>query len=211
MAIDDPLAQPPVRDEPRARTPSDPRADAPPSAGDQLLPCGHPVSRAWEDARAAASAAKPHTAACPHCREATHGLVALDTATRALRAQKRPSAQPLADRVMGLVRADVRRGRMLPLDDTLQLAETAAAKVLRRAADAVAGATVASLRLAPGKDARAVHIALTLVAALDRPLPATADQVRQAVLQAGHRMLGLAITSVDVTVVDVVDPARTAW
>ncbi|MFG2662054.1 hypothetical protein ACGFXD_43970, partial [Streptomyces sp. NPDC048425] len=105
----------------------------------------------------------------------------------------------------------VRLGRMLPLDDSardLRIAETAAAKVLRRAADAVPGTTTASLRLTPTADGQAVHIALTLVAALDRPLPDRADEVRQAVLHAGYRILGLAIRSVDVTVVDVLDSAK---
>ncbi|MEV5779233.1 hypothetical protein AB0L49_50195 [Streptomyces antimycoticus] len=51
---------------------------------------------------------------------------------------------------MRAVRAEVRLGRMLPLDDPtreLRIAETAAAKVLRRTADRVPGARAASCRL----------------------------------------------------------------
>lgn len=129
----------------------------------------------------------------------------------ALRAEERPSAQALADRVMSVVRAEVRLGRILPLNDPardLRISETAAAKVLRRAADAVPGVSAGSLRLTPTGDGEAIHIALTLAAALDQPLPERVDQVRRVVFRAAHGILGLAVTSVDVTIADVLEPAQ---
>ncbi|MEU2157637.1 hypothetical protein ABZ532_21950 [Streptomyces sp. NPDC019396] len=216
MALDDQHAQSPGHQQPeRAAGGADQSsfAGAALLTGDQLLPCGRPLSHVWERARDAAPAADPHTAGCLHCRQAIEGLAALDVAIGALRAQERPDPQTLADRVMRVVRAEVRLGRMLPLDDPardLQIAETAAAKVLRRAADTDAGARVASLRMTPTADGQAVHIALTLAAAPDRPLPDRAEQVRRAVLRAAHQALGMVISSIDVRIVDVLDPTRPA-
>ncbi|MGP3998864.1 hypothetical protein [Streptomyces sp. 8N706] len=213
MALDDPHAGPPGTEPPRAATGSRRFADAKLLAGDQRLPCGRPLSLVWEQARDQGPLTDPHTAGCPYCRQAVEGLAALDEATRALRAQERPSGESLADRVMRAVRAEVRLGRMLPLDDAaedLRITETAAAKVLRRAADTVPGARAASCRLTPTGDGTAVHIVLTVAAALDRPLPDRADHVRRAVLHAAHHVLGLAVTRADLEIVDVLEPRRPA-
>lgn len=166
----------------------------------------------WEQARDG-FASDPHTADCPYCRQAVDGLAALERATRALRAQERPTGQTLADRVMRAVRDEVRLGRMLPLDDPaqdLRIAETAAANVLRRAADSVPGARAVSCRLALGEDCTTVHVTMTLAAALDQPLPDRAALVREAVLHAADRTLGLAVTNVDLEVVAVLEPPRPA-
>ncbi|WP_405719784.1 hypothetical protein OG607_06110 [Streptomyces sp. NBC_01537] len=193
-------------------TESGPPAGIPLPAGDERLPCGRPLSRVWEQARDG-FASDPHTADCPYCRQAVDGLAALERATRALRAQERPTGQTLADRVMRAVRDEVRLGRMLPLDDPaqdLRIAETAAANVLRRAADSVPGARAVSCRLALGEDCTTVHVTMTLAAALDQPLPDRAALVREAVLHAADRTLGLAVTNVDLEVVAVLEPPRPA-
>jgi hypothetical protein len=177
--------------------------------GDQLLPCGRPLSRVWEQVRDSAAPADPHSADCPYCGQAVEGLAALDEAIHALRAQERPSGQTVADRIMRAVRAEVRLGRLLPLDDPtpgLRIAETAAAKILRRAADTIPGARAASCRLTPAGPA--VHIAITLAATLDRPFPDLAAQVRRAVHHAAHRKLGLASTAIDVEIVSVLESVR---
>ncbi|RZB13313.1 Asp23/Gls24 family envelope stress response protein [Streptomyces sp. F001] len=178
--------------------------------GDELLTCGRPLRHAWEQARDAWPLADPHTARCPYCRDAAAGLSALDEATRALRAQEPPHAQTLIDRVMDIVRAEVRLGRLLPLDDPVRdlfIAETAAAKVLRRAADMVTGARAASCRLTPADADTGVHVAMTLAANLGRPLTETADRVRSQVRKAAAQSLGLTVTAIDLEVIDVLDPA----
>lgn len=121
-------------------------------AAAELLPCGRSLGHVWEQARDRAGAADPHYSRCPQCREAIEGLTALDRAARALRAEEQPDSRSLANRVINAVRAEVRLGTMLLLDDPqgdLRIAESAAAKVLRRAADTVAGARAASCRLIP--------------------------------------------------------------
>ncbi|MFF3461992.1 hypothetical protein ACWCQN_20870 [Streptomyces sp. NPDC001984] len=208
MALDDPHArpsEPPGVDGP----PTSRAADVPPFAGDEVLPCGRLLSRVWEQAQDATPASDPHTASCPHCREAVEGLATLNAATRALRAEDPPGLHALADRIIDAVRAEVRLGRLLPLADPdldLRIAESAAAKVLRQAADTVPGAKAATCRLVPAGEGTDVQATMTLAAALDRPLPDRVHQVRRSVLHTAGQVLGLALTAVDITVVDLLDP-----
>ncbi|WP_328760986.1 MULTISPECIES: hypothetical protein [unclassified Streptomyces] len=173
-------------------------------AAAELLPCGRSLGHVWEQARDRAGAADPHYSRCPQCREAIEGLTALDRAARALRAEEQPDSRSLANRVINAVRAEVRLGTMLLLDDPqgdLRIAESAAAKVLRRAADTVAGARAASCRLIPTPAGPAVHaVTITVSATLDQPLREVAAAVRRAVLFAAEQALGLAVATVDVEV-----------
>ncbi|WP_206311700.1 hypothetical protein [Streptomyces sp. DASNCL29] len=204
MALDDPRATPPP-DDPTAR-----EADAARLIEDERLPCGRLVSHAWEQARAVGDQPDPHMDGCAFCRQAVEGLTALDSTTRTLWAE-RPSARTVADRVMRAVRAEVRLGRMLPLDDPtreLRMAETAAAKVLRRAADRVPGVRAASCRLTPAEGSTRVTIAMTLAVTLDRPLPGRAAEVRRAVAHAAEHELGLAVSTIDLRIVSVLEPLK---
>ncbi|MGW6861079.1 hypothetical protein [Streptomyces xanthophaeus] len=216
MALDDP--HPTSGDEPAdvhaVAAEASLHPDAELLAGAELLPCGRALGRAWQQARGASGAADPHSSRCPHCREAIEGLTALDRATRALRAEEQPDGHSLATRVINAVRSEVRLGTMLLLDDPdhdLRIAESAAAKVLRRAADTVPGVRAASCRVAGAKDAhtQAVHVVvITVAATLDQPLRGRAEAVRQAVLHAAEHVLGLAVTTVDVEVNAVLGASR---
>lgn len=182
-------------------------ADAAHLVGDERLPCGRLVTHVWERARS--GRADPHMTDCPHCREAVEGLTALDRTTRTLRAE-RPSARTVAERVVRAVRAEARLGQMLPLDDPardLRIAETAAAKVLRRAADRVPGVRAASCRLTPDGAGVTVTVAMSLAMTLDRPLPARAAEVRRAVASAARHELGLAVDGIDLDVATVLRPS----
>ncbi|MFE7125142.1 hypothetical protein [Streptomyces sp. NPDC057617] len=206
MAIDD---NPRGTSQGGERTASRRDADAARLVGDERLPCGRLVSHVWAQARAGTGQDDPHTAGCAYCREAVEGLTALDSATRALRAE-RPAAHTVADRVLRAVRAELRLGRLLPLDDPageLRIAETAAAKVLRRAADRVPGVRAASCRLTPDGDTD-VTITMTLATTLDRPLPLRATEVRRAVAYAARQQLGLAVSGIDLKIVSVLEPLR---
>ncbi|MEV5431968.1 hypothetical protein [Streptomyces sp. NPDC052701] len=209
MALDDPHERPsgpPGADAPRTGPAA---AGTSPPAGDEVLPCGRLLSRVWEQAQDAAPAADPHTVSCPHCREAVEGLLTVNAAARALRAEDPPGLPALAGRVMAVVGAEVRLGRLLPLADPdrdLRIAESAAAKVLRQAADTVPGARAATCRLAPAGEGADVRVTMTLAAALDRPLPERVRQVRRSVLHSAGQDLGLAVAAVDITVVDVLEP-----
>ncbi|MGW4688096.1 hypothetical protein ACWEPM_24835 [Streptomyces sp. NPDC004244] len=180
-------------------------------AGAELLPCGHPLGRAWQEARTVGGTSDPPSSSCPHCREAVEGLTALDRATRALRAEERPDGDSLATRVINAVRTEVRLGSMLLLDDPdhdLRIAESAAAKVLRRAADTVPGVRAASCRIAASEGGPAAHVVtITVAATLDRPLRGRAEAIREAVLHSAEHALGLAVTAVDVEINAVLDPS----
>ncbi|MEU2420789.1 hypothetical protein ABZ619_07040 [Streptomyces sp. NPDC007851] len=208
MALDDPHARPcePLgADGPRAGPAA---AGIPPLAGDEVLPCGRLLSRVWEQALDAAPAADPHTVSCPHCREAVEGLATVNAASRALRAEA-PGLHALADRIMNIVSAEVRLGRLLPLADPdrdLTISESAAAKVLRQAADTVPGARAATCRLVPEGDGTGVRVTMTLAATLDGPLPDRVHQVRRSVLHSAVQNLGLVATAVDITVADILEP-----
>ncbi|MEW2289875.1 hypothetical protein [Streptomyces sp. NPDC047841] len=120
-----------------------------------------------------------------------------------------PGLHALADRVLNIVRAEVRLRRLLPLADPdrdLRISESAAAKVLRQAADTIPGVAVATCRLVPEGEGTDVQVTMTLAAALDAPLPAQVHQVRRSVFRSAVQDLGLAVTAVDITVVDVLEP-----
>ncbi|MBZ9593887.1 hypothetical protein [Streptomyces yangpuensis] len=178
-------------------------------AGAELLPCGRPLGRAWQRARDAGGAPDPHSSHCPHCRGAIEGLTALDRATRALRGQEQPDGHHLATRIINAVRTEVRLGSMLLLDDPdhdLRIAESAAAKVLRRAADTVPGIRAASCRITASESGAATHVVtITVAATLDRPLRGRAEALREAVLHSAEHVLGLAVTAVHVEINAVLD------
>ncbi|MFB7983675.1 hypothetical protein [Streptomyces vinaceus] len=86
-------------------------------------------------------------------------------------------------------------------DHDLRIVESAAAKVLRRAADTVPGTRAGSCRLSPSENGRRIHtVAITVAARLDEPLRDRAEAVRRAVLHAAEHILGLAVTTVDVDI-----------
>ncbi|MFF0509572.1 hypothetical protein [Streptomyces sp. NPDC004250] len=171
---------------------------------DERLPCDRLLSDVWERARAGRDQGDAHTDGCVYCRDAVDGLTALDRATDALRTRG-PSARALVERIVAAVRAEVRLGRLLPLDDPtgeLRIAEATAAGVLRRAAGRVPGVLAASCRLAPGAAGteNRVTVAMTLSVTLDQPLPGRTEQVRRAVAEAAAHELGLAVDAIDLRV-----------
>ncbi|WP_381560773.1 hypothetical protein [Streptomyces eurythermus] len=51
-----------------------------------------------------------------------------------------------------------------------------------------------------------MRVTMTLAAAADRPLPDRAGEVRRSVLHSAGQGLGLALTAIDITVVDLLAP-----
>ncbi|MEW1754490.1 hypothetical protein ACIQU1_34970 [Streptomyces angustmyceticus] len=117
------------------------------------------------------------------------------------------------------VRAQLGIGRVLPLGgpaDGSWITEQAAAGALRAAAGTPAGVRVGTLRLSVADPGRApepavpappsalppgpLRIEADFAAVAGRPLPAVADQVRTALLEASVRELGLVVGVVDLQV-----------
>ncbi|MGR3933647.1 hypothetical protein [Streptomyces sp. BRA346] len=130
----------------------------------------------------------------------------------------------VTDRLAQAVRQQLRLGRLLPLggpEDGAWLTEHAADAVLRRAAEAVPGVRLGTLRIALADPEAAappavpappsalppgpLRVEAEVAATVDRPLPETADRLRGALLSAAAERLGLAVGAVDLRVTDVLD------
>ncbi|MDN3026023.1 Asp23/Gls24 family envelope stress response protein [Streptomyces sp. S.PB5] len=200
---------------------ADPNSGTPDGAGgegvpgDDRLPCGRELAdvwRQWEE-----GPVDPHTRACPHCSAALHELDALEDVVRQARADEpaQDDGGALVERVMDVVRLELRPGRTLPLGTPAEddwIVEAAAAKVFRAAADSLPGVRASSCRVAPqdpavtGSRARGpVTVRIEVAVAMTVNLRQVAEQVRERVLAAADDQLGMAVGSVDVTVTDVLD------
>ncbi|MFD7717323.1 Asp23/Gls24 family envelope stress response protein [Streptomyces sp. NPDC059814] len=182
---------------------------------DERLPCGRLLSHVWELWEQ--GAADPHLDGCPHCRRAVDELAGLESAVRGLRAETDTTetydATPLTQRVMDVVRLELRPGRPLPLggpDEDLWIMEAVAARTVRTAAETVTGVRAGSCRIVPGAprpQGRArIDVRLELHALLTHDLPELADQVRRRVREAVDGGLGLDITELDIRITDLLDP-----
>lgn len=122
------------------------------------------------------------------------------------------------------VRQRLAPGRLLPLGgsrDGAWMTERAAASVLAGAAAGVPGAWLGTLRIGPGdpRETREpvvpappsalwpgpLRVTADFAATAARPLPETADRLREALTAAADR-LGLTVTEVDLRVTDLLEP-----
>ncbi|MFD0023681.1 Asp23/Gls24 family envelope stress response protein [Streptomyces sp. NPDC058382] len=185
------------------------RADGP---EDERLPCGRllcDLYDTWEQ-----QAPDPHLDDCPHCRRATDELEGLEAAVRDLReetdAAEAYDAAPLTQRVMDVVRLELRPGRPLPLgepDEDIWIMEAVAARTVRAAAETVTGVRAGSCRIAPDRPGPArVAVALDIHAPVTADLRELAEEVRLRVLETVDRQLGLDITEIDIRITDLREP-----
>ncbi|MFD4728741.1 nucleopolyhedrovirus P10 family protein [Streptomyces seoulensis] len=122
------------------------------------------------------------------------------------------------------VRQRLAPGRLLPLGgsrDGAWMTERAAASVLAQAAAGVPGAWLGTLRIGPADPPRTrepvvpappsalwpgpLRVTADFAATAARPLPETADRLREA-LDAAAERLGLTVTEVDLRVTDLLEP-----
>ncbi|MFF1925633.1 Asp23/Gls24 family envelope stress response protein [Streptomyces sp. NPDC058221] len=188
------------------------RADGP---DDERLPCGRLLSDVydtWEQ-----QAPDPHLDDCPHCRRAVDELESLESAVRDLReetdAEEAYDAAPLTQRVMDVVRLELRPGRPLPLgepDEDIWIMEAVAARTVRAAAETVTGVRAGSCRIVPGPPGphgpARIDVALDIHAPVAADLRELAEEVRLRVLDTVDRQLGLGITEIDIRITDLREP-----
>ncbi|MEV8566512.1 Asp23/Gls24 family envelope stress response protein [Streptomyces sp. NPDC051322] len=190
-----------------------PGSPPPDDSDDEELPCGRLLSQvwsAWED-----GATDTHQRTCLHCGEARRDLEELQTTVRQLRDDADRSsgfdAAALVQRVMGVVRLELRPGRPLPLGepgDNMWIMESVAARTLRAAAEQVPGVRAGSCRITPDVTAATgrVTVRLGIYAPLSAPdLRELADRVRRAVQQAADQRLSMDIAGIDVHISDLVE------
>ncbi|MFF2776046.1 Asp23/Gls24 family envelope stress response protein [Streptomyces sp. NPDC058052] len=181
----------------------------------ELLACGRDLATVWEQA-ALAPTDDPHALTCTYCRQAVADLEHLRAAALPA-AATRPAGlddSALVQRVMDVVRLELRPGRDLPLGDAAEnswIYESVAARTLRAAAEEVPGVRAGSCRITPPgsrtSPARGpVAVQIDITAEYGRDLRSTSDAVRDSLARAARERLGLAVSAFDVTVTDLHDP-----
>ncbi|MGR8012092.1 Asp23/Gls24 family envelope stress response protein [Streptomyces hypolithicus] len=172
---------------------------------DELLPCGRSLADVWD-----ARLAEDHRADCPHCAAALEELRVLDDfVSRACGSETEAGpadAEALTARVMDIVRLELRPGRSLPLgepDEDSWVFESAAARALRAASDALPGVRTGSCRIAP--DGQTTRVEIEVAVAWSWKVPEVSEAVRTRVAAAAKEALGMAVHSVDVRVIDILD------
>jgi hypothetical protein len=178
---------------------------------DYELPCERDVEQVWERLDAVgAGLADEHELTCPHCRAARESLLALREATAELVVEDDvPPA--LFGRIMSAVRAEVRRGSMVPLPTpepgSLEISEQAVAAVLRYAADTVDGVRARRCRVRTGTSGGVdgvVEVELTLAVSLRNVTGGEAlALVRERVTAAAAARVGLTLAKLDLLVDDI--------
>lgn len=209
---------------------------SPADAGEQL-PCGRTFEAVWAAREEGRASDDPHYARCPHCGAALERLDVLDGFVRTARAQEAQArqaagggghsatgraAEAVTQRVMGIVRRELRPGRSLPLGDGREdawIVEAAAAKAFRAAADALPGVRAGSCRITPldpaapaprtGPARGPLRVRLQVAADLSRQLPELADEIRDRIEAVADAEIGLDVRAVDVTFADLVGPEET--
>lgn len=133
------------------------------------------------------------------------------------------------DRLARTVREQVALGRLLPLGDAGDAAwitESAVVAALRRAAEPLRGVRLGALALeltdpedaeaaGPGPAApvgalpyRPIRVTAGFAAALEEPLPRSAERLRAALWATARDWLGVPVASVDLAVTGLLDPAE---
>ncbi|WP_177329046.1 Asp23/Gls24 family envelope stress response protein [Amycolatopsis australiensis] len=172
------------------------------------LPCERDVEQVWERLDAVgAGLADEHELTCPHCRAARESLLALREATAELAAEEDAPSPDLLGRIMSAVRAEVRRGSMVPLPSPepglVEISEQAVAAVLRYAADTVDGVRARRCRVRTDAEG-AVEVTLTLAVSVRTATGGEAlSLVRQRVTAAAAARVGLTLAKLDLLVDDV--------
>jgi hypothetical protein len=121
-----------------------------PDSDGRFLPCGRDSTEVWDDA--AADRFDPHELSCPYCQAVAAECHRLATAVAAWRSEPVEPPPTLVERVMVIVRAELRRRTALALParhGPASLDAAAAAAALRFGADHVPAARVRSCQVRP--------------------------------------------------------------
>lgn len=203
-----------------------------PIDADEHLPCGRTFEAVWSARQGGRPLDDPHYAGCRHCGAALEGLDVLDGFVRTARAEEEHArqagrrattgraAEAVTQRVMGIVRRELRPGRSLPLgdeDEDAWIVEAAAAKAFRTAADALPGVRAGSCRISPLDEAAArpgsgagaqgpLRVRIQVAADLSRLLPELAEEIRARTKAVAAAKIGMDVHAVDVIFVDILHP-----
>jgi uncharacterized alkaline shock family protein YloU len=189
----------------------------------EMLACGRDPAAAWD--HAVAGTLDEHERTCPHCRAAAADALGLAGLVRPLAAERPEPPPTVLEAVLGSVRdlvaAELRPQDLLPLDSPAgpaRLSRPAAARVLRHLVDGMDGLRARSCRvdaetelaestISPETELAestisTVRVTITVTARFGVDLASVTARVRQMIVAAAEQTLGLAVSRVDITVVD---------
>lgn len=188
------------------------------------LGCGRDIDEVWAHADSVPDA---HERTCPDCRAARASLTELNAATRDLRS--RDQADPelhlsddLVSKISSIARAEVRRGRRIPLqhvpdgsdvaDSDLAVSEQAVAGIIRDTCDRFAdiearrcSVEISDRRAGLDPDTVAIRARLRISVAASTASPGRIEELRAEVIAAVHDRVGITAQVVDIDVEDVFD------
>jgi hypothetical protein len=186
------------------------------------LGCGRDIDEVWANADAPPNA---HEMECPDCQAARESLAELNNATRELRSSDRedPNLRLSADlvsKITSIARAEVRRGRRIPLrrgqsgtdEADLTVSEQAVATVIRHTCDQLLDIEARRCRVevvddaaGPTADAVAIRAHLRVSVAASTVSPGRIEALRQEIIAAVEDQVGVTAQIVDIEVEDVHD------
>lgn len=139
-------------------------------------------------------------------------LGAVRDAARSLRAADTPdtgTADRLTAGIMALARSEARRSRLLVLrrdaDLTIEASETALARTVRDAVDALPDVTCRRVRVAVSDDQQPTGLTIRVIVAHHVHIPDLVEQIRGAAHDALELEVGITVGRCDVVVEDVFD------
>lgn len=194
----------PAATDPHARTAGEPPG---PDGHDREpvdpLACGRDAAEVWDHAEA--GTLDEHERGCPHCRSAAADHDRLGGLVGRMAEQPLTAPPNAIERVMEAVVADLRPHDLLVIGDDAWLSRPAAAAALRQVVDSMGGLRARSCRIEQETGAERLRVRVSVTARFGVDLASVTARVRQMMISAGERALGVPVDRVDIHVVDVWD------
>jgi len=180
--------------------------------------CGRSIDDVWAriDLRP-----DPHEQTCPDCQAARHDLGDLAVATHLVIAADKadPALRLDSSALIGILeiaRAEVRRGRRIPMEqpspgpvrDELTVSEQTLANLIRRTSDEIDGPADNSQQASESEAPAApteITVDLRIAVASTGAIPALTQLLRERVRTAVELEVGIAATTINITVEDIYD------
>lgn len=188
------------------------------------LACGRDAADVWEHAEQ--GVLDEHERSCPHCVTARADRARLGGLVARMAAEPLEPPPSVLEQVMGAVVADLRPHELLRIGPDAWLGRPAAESALRHVVDSMGGLRARRCRIeqsgatpvtapgtadpgpaaadpaAPGPAVRPVRVRMSVVARFGEDLASVTARVRQMIISAGERTLGLPVECVDILVED---------
>ncbi|MEJ8279043.1 Asp23/Gls24 family envelope stress response protein [Pseudonocardia spirodelae] len=172
------------------------------------LACGRDAADVWDHAEA--GTLDEHERTCPHCVRARADHDRLGGLVARMAAEPLRPPPSVLEQVMGAVVADLRPHELLHLGPDAWLGRPTAEAALRHVVDTMDGLRARRCRIEQdrvpdgvgGVGAAPVWVRMTVAARFGVDLASVTARVRQMLISAGDRTLGVPITGVDILVED---------